>query len=116
LLERGIVFQDQDLISLFDSLRFPTNSTPFLNRVEIFANGHLFQVLPPRDSKEEHLSHLREKIALGLGFGVIDSDLVYFRKFADRLLKMTEYASERNCILYVDAEQTFIQDQIASVA
>ena len=35
-------------------------------------------------------------------------------KFGDRIRKISDYASERNCQLYVDAEQTYIQAAIES--
>ena len=30
------------------------------------------------------------------------------------MVEMSELANERNCLLYVDAEQSYIQDAIAS--
>lgn len=43
-----------------------------------------------------------------------EEDFDIFRKFADRIVKLGEYAAERNCKLYVDAEQTFVQGAIES--
>jgi hypothetical protein len=45
---------------------------------------------------------------VALEFGVTESDLRNFDTFAKRLLDMTTYAHERNCVLYVDAEQTYM--------
>ena len=41
-------------------------------------------------------------------------DLKKFELFVGRTLDLTDYANERNCSLYVDAEQSFIQYGIES--
>lgn len=42
------------------------------------------------------------------------TDFADFDKFRARILRLGDFASERNCLLYVDAEQTFIQAAIES--
>ena len=37
-----------------------------------------------------------------------------FEKFSERLNHLGKFASDRNCMLYVDAEQTFMQAAIES--
>jgi hypothetical protein len=110
LLERGLDFSDQELTILLDSLKFEGNQSDKVSRLEVFANGHLFKLLSPQNENEEALNQILEKVALGIGYGVSENDLHLYRKFSDMVIQLTSYASERNCILYVDAEQTFIQD------
>lgn len=43
-----------------------------------------------------------------------ESDFGIFKKFAERVTKLGDYAAEQNCKLYVDAEQTFVQGAIES--
>ena len=45
---------------------------------------------------------------------MIPEDLKKFELFVGRTLDLTDYANERNCSLYVDAEQSFIQYGIES--
>lgn len=53
---------------------------------------------------------------MALSFGVSEIDLENFEVFAKRLVDMTVYANERNCVFYVDAEQTYMQRAIDSFA
>jgi hypothetical protein len=46
--------------------------------------------------------------------GMTSEDFKAFDKFTERLRKVSDYAAGRNCLLYVDAEQTFIQTGIES--
>lgn len=43
-----------------------------------------------------------------------DEDMKIFRKFSKSVIKVAEYAIERKCVFYLDAEQTFLQDAIES--
>jgi len=55
-----------------------------------------------------------QRIAIGVGVGVTESDLQVFEKFANQTKEIAELANERNCMLYIDAEQTFMQSTIES--
>lgn len=46
--------------------------------------------------------------------GLTGEDYANFDKFAGRARELGELATARNCKLYVDAEQTFIQAAIES--
>ena len=45
---------------------------------------------------------------MGSGSGLTEIDLKNYDNFVERLNEMANYANERNCILYVDAEQTYM--------
>jgi hypothetical protein len=55
-----------------------------------------------------------KRIALGSGAGLTELDMEYFQGFAKYVVDMTEFASQRNCLLYVDAEQSYMQRAIES--
>lgn len=78
-----------------------------MNNIALYKNGHLF------DLYASDCTELEKKIALALG-GVTEADLENFRLFAARVKNLSEEAFRRNCKLYVDAEQTFIQAAIES--
>jgi hypothetical protein len=63
--------------------------------------------------KEDRLPILN-KIALNSGAGLSDQDMKDFDYFADLLTKMTHLSHKRNCLLYVDAEQSYVQRAIES--
>jgi hypothetical protein len=44
LLERGIQFSPVEIQDLFDSLKFESNKTENVSRLEIYANAHLFKL------------------------------------------------------------------------
>lgn len=71
-----------------------------------YTNGHLFSVYGDRNP-------LTEQLARTLG-GLNDLDFENFDKFAQRAQQLGDLALEKNLKLYVDAEQTFIQDAIES--
>lgn len=111
LIERGITFKDQDLQSLFDSLKFPDNKSDVVSNLEVYANAHLFKLdKAERRKNQEILS----KIAIGCGVGVSERDLEIFENFSEQAMTITKHASEKNCMLYIDAEQTFMQAAIES--
>jgi len=80
LLERGILLSDEELQSLFDMLKFKDNQSENLSKLEIYANAHLFQLLP------ENQTPLLKKIALGCGAGITEQDLLHFSNFAEKVL------------------------------
>jgi len=108
LTERGIQFEEHEINKLFNSLKFLDNTGDTLSRLEIFANAHLFKL-----DKNSRFDLLR-KIAIGCGTGLNDHDLKLFEKMSHRLHDITELANDRNCSLYVDAEQTYMQAAIES--
>jgi hypothetical protein len=59
------------------------------------------------------MTTLEKQIATKLG-NVSKEDYKKFERFRERTAAFTDYANERNCSLYVDAEQTFIQYAIES--
>lgn len=71
-----------------------------------YANGHLFNLYTDRTS-------LEEQVAVKLG-GLSPKDFDEVDKFGARIKKISDYALERDCQLYVDAEQTYIQAAIES--
>ena len=77
-----------------------------MTNVSRYANGHLFNLYKERTS-------LEEQIAVKLG-EVTEKDFEDVDKFGYRIRKISDYSSVRNCQLYVDAEQTFIQAAIES--
>lgn len=46
LLERGLQVSEEEMNHLFESLKFPSNDSARVSRVEVYANGHLFEVQP----------------------------------------------------------------------
>jgi hypothetical protein len=105
LLERGIIFTSEELSMLFDSLKFENNKSDSVSRLEIYANAHLFK-LDPKDRAVNQ--GLMQRIAIGTGVGVTEKDLQIFEKFSEQTNEIVELANERNCMLYIDAEQTFM--------
>ena len=80
-----------------------------MSNIARYKNGHLFDLY----STGVDRSPLIEQIGAKLG-GLIDSDFANFDKFAERVRNLSDVATSRNCRLYVDAEQTFIQAAIES--
>lgn len=76
LMERGIQFDDKELSNFFNQLRFSDNKSDTLSRLEVFVNGHLFQLL------ENKRSDLHRKIAIGCGTGLTQNDLDIFDKMS----------------------------------
>ena len=101
MLERGIYFTEAELNTLFESLKFESNKSDSISRLELYANAHLFKLDP-----EAHAINkgLMQRIAIGVGVGVTESDLQVFEKFSQHTNEITELANERNCMLYIDAE------------
>ena len=79
-----------------------------MTNIARYKNGHLFSLFgkAPRTA-------LVNQLAAVLG-GVNADDLANVEKFADRVRRLSRVAHERNCKLYVDAEQSFIQAAIES--
>jgi len=89
-------------------LKFSDNASDEITQLEKYANGHLLPIV----EAERH--PFLTKIALGLG--VTEVDLQYYYVFAHRVMEMTKLAHQRNCVFYVDAEQTYMQRAIDSIA
>ena len=65
-----------------------------------YAGGHLFSLYDKRTS-------LEEAIATKLS-DMTPSDFKKLDLYTERTIQLTNYANEKNCSLYVDAEQSFI--------
>ena len=77
-----------------------------MSNISLYKNGHLFQIYGERTA-------LVEQIAAKLG-GVTEADFADFDLFAGRARILGEEADANRCLLYVDAEQSFIQAAIES--
>lgn len=71
-----------------------------MTNISRYTNGHLFSLYDERTA-------LVTQIGKVLG-GLTDDDYADFDLFASRVERLGDVASESNCHLYVDAEQTFI--------
>jgi hypothetical protein len=69
LLERGIQFEEQELIDHFNSLKFSDNTGEKLSQLEIYANAHLFRL------DEAKRTPLMDRIMIGTGVGLNENDL-----------------------------------------
>ena len=78
-----------------------------MSNIARYTNGHLF------DLYGAERTALVEQIGAKLG-DLSASDYTNLDKFAGRIKHISEVAHSRNCQLYVDAEQTFIQAGIES--
>ena len=74
-----------------------------MSNIARFKNGHLYDLY----RIGEHRNPLLKQIGAKLG-GLTETDFSDFDKFAERMYLLTELGIERNCRLWVDAEQTFI--------
>lgn len=86
-------------------LQAKTKSSSLTN-IARYTNGHLFDVYGERTA-------LATRIGKALG-GLTDEDIANYDLFAERVRRLGAVAAERNCHLYIDAEQTFIQAGIES--
>ena len=77
-----------------------------MSNIARYTAGHLFQIDGAR-------TPLVEQIATTLG-GLNETDFEDLDRFVQRTNQLCEVASEHDCKLYVDAEQTFIQAAIES--
>ncbi len=72
LLERGIHFSATEIQDLFDSLKFESNKSENVSRLEIYANAHLFKL----DAEARKTNQaLMQRIAIGTGVGITENDL-----------------------------------------
>ena len=77
-----------------------------MSNIARYTNGHLFDIYGERTA-------LTTEIGRVLG-GMSDKDFENFDRFAGRVQELGRHAFEKNCHLYVDAEQSFIQAAIES--
>ena len=71
LIERGITFSQEELQSLFDSLKFEHNKhKDEVTRLEVYANGHLFKLFDSPVSED-----FSRRIAIGCGVGIYEDDM-----------------------------------------
>jgi len=77
-----------------------------MTNVALYANGHLF-------SLDGTHTPLTKRIATVLG-DLDEADFANLDQFTGRINQLGEVAVERNCKLYIDAEQTIIQGAIQS--
>lgn len=77
-----------------------------MTAVHRYAGGHLFKLYSPRTA-------LEEQIAAKCG-DMTEADFAKLDRFQGRVHQLAELAQSKNCSLYVDAEQTFIQPGIES--
>lgn len=96
----NITFSEEDIQSLLDQIRFPENKSDSISRLERYANGHLFPIFA------EKRNPFFNRIAGSLG--VTPSDLTIFDTFIRRVIDITSLSHQRNCMLYVDAEQSYM--------
>ena len=78
-----------------------------MTNIARYTRGHLFNLYEPKRTA------LVEQIGSVLG-DMETGDYRNLSKFAGRIRRLGQIAHDRNCLLYVDAEQTFIQDAIES--
>lgn len=97
---------DADLKSIIRLVAPSASNANELRNIDRYIGGHLFQVYGER-------TPLLEKIATQLG-GLSDDDFANLDLFLGRIRALAGHANQKNCLLYVDAEQTFIQDAIES--
>lgn len=108
-LERwNIKFGEEELNKVVEGLKFEDNNTDYISRVERYANGHLFPIYP--EKKFPFLTQIAQQL------GVTPSDLTIFDTFIRRIIDITTLSHERNCLLYVDAEQSYMQRGLDSIA
>ena len=75
LLERGIYFTEAEVNTLFESLKFDSNKSDSVSRLELYANAHLFKI----DQEARSINQgLMQRIAIATGVGVTESDLQVF--------------------------------------
>lgn len=79
-----------------------------MSKLEIYANAHLLKL-----NKNSRTGLLR-RIAIECGTGLNENDLKLFEQMSERINNVVKFAHERNCSLYVDAEQTYMQAAIES--
>ena len=106
----NIAFTEEDVDRLMSQLRFSDNTTTDgqLSRVERYANGHLFPIFS--EKKNAFLTQIAASL------GVTPSDMEIFDTFIRRVVDITTLAHQRNCLLYVDAEQSYMQRGLDSIA
>lgn len=108
LKKHGVDLSQEELTILFNSLQIEDGDG--LSRVDRYANGHLFKLSP----KSREVQRVLNKVARGVGANISEDDLEIFSRFSERVGNIVRYADERHCVLYIDAEQSYIQGAIES--
>lgn len=67
-----------------------------MSTISRYYGGHLFNLYKP-------MSDLEKQIAIKLG-SFTDSDFKKYDSFVNRTLDFSTYSTERNCVMYIDAE------------
>lgn len=96
--------------ALFQSLKIRGNGDmKRLNRLDKFANAHLFQLRPSIFNIENTLAQIAMRLQ------VSEFELMEFQKFAENLEEIVEHAVSKDCVLYFEAEQSIFHPFIESV-
>lgn len=77
-----------------------------MTNIHRYIGGHVYNMY-------DDLNPLMKQILEKLG-GMTDQDFKDTRLFIERIRRISEEAANKNCKLYVDAEQTYIQSAIES--
>lgn len=79
-----------------------------MDAVTRYANGHLFRFYEsgPRTSLVKAIAEVTASTT--------EKDWSDFDLYAERVKKIAIFSAERNCYLYADAEQTWLQDAVES--
>ena len=77
-----------------------------MKNVSRYMGGHLFRLDRPMSAIERQLA---EKLG-----GLTEEDFQKFESFKGRTNNFTKFSHERGCVLYIDAEQSFLQGAIES--
>lgn len=91
--------------SLFDSLKFQSNTSEKISRLERYANAHLFVLDEDLNAKNQDLLN---KIAMACDAEITDYDLAVFQTFSEQINSITKLSKEVNCMILFDAEQTYL--------
>ena len=76
--------------------------------MERYANAHLFPLY--HEKRNPFLNSIAAKL------GVTPSDFSTYDTFIRRVLDITTLSYEKKCLLYVDAEQSYMQRGLDSIA
>ncbi|MFM7883584.1 MAG: hypothetical protein ACKO8H_17785, partial [Microcystis panniformis] len=104
LAKHGIEgYSESDFNDLVKSISDEYGNITNLHR---YYGGHVYSMYRPD-------SELMKQVVVKLG-GLNEEDLKHAKLFVARIKRISDVAREKNCKLYVDAEQTYIQAAIES--